>query len=232
MERIAPNEGNIVALAAALCPPQTRVAASDESGSAAPDSGPDPRALLEAERAAVLEAARQEGYRDGLRKAQGEIQERANEAEKRARRALDDERSKLEGHREQMRNALEALNQAVEHMRGECETAVVEIAYAALVRMLGRAQEQRPLVVEVCREVLDEYRLRPVVVHLSDVDAEVVQQAGLAAEGVRIAADPQLRRGQCRIESHRGQYETGLEARLEALKQAFLEGLSGSEVPR
>ena len=218
MERIASADARIVGIAEHLLRPQP----ASLSGL---DPMPDPAALLHAERERVLDEARAQGFADGLRSAETEIQARVRAAEAKIEQSHEAQTERLRAANERLAGLLRDLPDAV--VRWETQTANMasEIAYAALVRLLGeRNADDASWRVELCRQALAECRLRPGVVRIAKS-----QSAGLAAlaesDSIRIVGDAELAPGDCRLETHRGLYDSGLEIRLEALKQALLRGL-------
>ena len=80
---------------------------------------------------------------------------------------------------------------------------------------------RRPLIAEICRQALVEYRQRPIVLRLAEQEADAV--AYLAEEGaVTVVADAHMKPGQCRLETRKGSYDTSLEVRLQALLHGFV----------
>ena len=105
--------------------------------------------------------------------------------------------------------------------RRECEEAAVEGAYAALLQVLGRRAGERTLMQELCEHVLERQGRGPLTLRLASVDCAHV---GMPDE-IRIVPDPTLAPGSCVVESPRGGVDTGLDVRLSALRDAFLEAL-------
>lgn len=224
MERISAADARIVGIGEHLLRPQP----ASMSG---PDPAPDPAALLHAERERVLAEARTQGFADGMRSAETEIQARARAAEAKVEQSHAAETERLRAANERMAAWLRDLPEAVVAWETQTADMASEIAYVALVRLLGeRAADDASWMVELCRQALAESRLRPVVVRVAKS-----QSAGLAvlAEGdnIRIVGDAELAPGDCRLETHRGLYDSGLEIRLEALKQALLRGLRSEPAP-
>lgn len=216
MERIASADARIVAIAEHLLRPQP---------ASGPAPAPDPAALLHAERERVLDEARAQGFADGMRSAETEIQARVRAAEAKIEQSHAAETERLRAANERSAALLRDLPDAVAAWETQTADMASEIAYAALLRLLGeRNADDASWMAELCRQALAESRLRPVVVRVAKS-----QSAGLAAlaenDSIRIVGDAELAPGDCRLETHRGLYDSGLEIRLEALKQALLRGL-------
>ena len=214
MERVAP-EGHVRPWSATL---STKPAAADSVPQA---SAPDPMELLERERLRVLEAARDEGYAAGMQRADDSIRKAVEDAEKRVTQlhAAAGERLVLAGDR--FAELLQSLRDELSRAEEQLESIAIEVAFAATARVLGKAAVDHSLVVALCREVVAEYQQRPAILRVSADDVEVV--AGqLRDEEVRVVADSRLVSGQCRLETHKGLYDTSLEVRLGAIQQALI----------
>jgi flagellar biosynthesis/type III secretory pathway protein FliH len=74
---------------------------------------------------------------------------------------------------------------------------------------------------------LSDVTQRPAVLRLHPDDAELATTLAEGAD-VRIEADNRLARGQCRVQTRRGDYDTSLADRLDALRLALLDGLDAS----
>ncbi|HEY0502224.1 MAG TPA: FliH/SctL family protein [Lysobacter sp.] len=179
--------------------------------------------VLERERVQTLDRARQQGHAEGMQAAQDEIRA-AVEA---ARRECEAAHAKALEEAEQARNRLSALLRRLPGMIDAIEDGALEssaeLAYAALVRVLGEAPELERIR-SVCRQALREQSQRPVVVRVCPDDVEAV--APLADAGVRVEGDVRLESGQCQLDTALGTYDTGLDVRLDQLRQAFLRGIA------
>jgi flagellar biosynthesis/type III secretory pathway protein FliH len=123
-----------------------------------------------------------------------------------------------------MQELVRNLDAEISALDERLDEVVVETAYAALVRMLGSVAAEGTLMRELCVQALLDYRQRPVVLKVAPgAVADVVELA--EPDAIRVVADARLAMGECRLETHKGDYETGIEVRLEGLKQAFLRSL-------
>lgn len=220
MERI-PADGDasrIVSLSTLLVPTVREVAVD------APSDAPDPAEQLRQEAERVVQAAREQGLREGRAQAEAEIARASEDARRAVIAAHADEQARLESAHADAARLLRALEALPAERDGAMEDLVVEVAYAAVLRVLGATSVETPLLHALCRQALADMTQRPVVVRVHPLDADAV--AALAdGSDVRIEADARLQRGQCRLQTRRGDYDTSLEERLDALKLAFLAGL-------
>jgi flagellar biosynthesis/type III secretory pathway protein FliH len=186
-----------------------------------PNPEPDPRALLEFERARMLESAHKEGYAAGIRDAEELIEKRSLAAELQWREKFEIETRRLA----EASRALEALAAtlpvALIELERRIEAAVVEIVFAATTRIVASAADDKAIVLGFCREALTEHTLRPAVLRVHPNMLSSVK-SWILDEDVKVEGDSALAVGQCRIESARGLYDINLADRLEALKQMLL----------
>jgi flagellar assembly protein FliH len=223
MERLS-LASQVLSLADALSPVEPKAEAM-LAAMTAPMQEPDPRELLAQERQRTLASAQEEGYATGMAQAKDELRKAIAQAEEDVRKAHAAEGERLTAANERMTTLLRSVQRAVDESDDRLESLAVEVAFAALARVLGQAAADRALMLSVCRQALDEYRQRPVVLRVAVDEAEQVQ-ALMHGEDIRIVADPHLDHGQCRLETHKGLYDTSVETRLDAVKQALLDALS------
>lgn len=224
MQRIAPAQGRIVELSALLQPAAAAVVAD----APAPAERPDPAAELERERKAVLERAEAEGLERGLKRAEARILASQQQAESRVEQAHAAQTRKLQAANDQLAALLRAWPAAADELEQRLEAASLEIAYACVTRLLGEIGADGELMKRLCRQALSEYRQRPVLVRVAAADLDAVSELAADSE-LRVLADARLSPGQCRLETHKGLYDTSLEVRLDALKQALLHSLDGGD---
>lgn len=232
------GEARIVGLGELLRPRPSRPAPGEASSSSPepqrdaqpelqPEPRPDPRIALEAERRAVLDAARKEGLASGLREAEDRVEARARAAEQAARDALDREAGRLAAASARLEALLAALPDEIGAIERRSEGIVAEAVFAATVRLVGELAREDARLVDYCRAALAAHSARPAVLRVRPDALEAVREAmpDAAADAVRVEGDAALGAMHCRIESERGVYDVSLEHRMEALKQALLASL-------
>lgn len=221
MERIPASQGRIVELSVLLQP-----AAAPNATPSQPR--PDPAAELERERKAIFERAEAEGLKRGLQRADEQILASQQKAEARIEQAHAAQTRKLDNANAQLAALLKAWPAAADELDQRLETLSLDIAFACVTRLLGEIGADGELMKRLCRQALSEYRQRPVTVRVAAADVEAVSELASDAE-VRVIADARLSPGQCRLETHKGLYDTSLEVRLDALKQALLRSVDGGD---
>ena len=185
---------------------------------------PDPAQRLREEAEQVLEAARAQGYREGCEQAKAEIDRACEQAQREVHAAQAEEQARLEAASSEAVRILQILEGLPAQCERELGDVVTEVAYAAVLRILDTTMVDVSLVHGLCQRALGEMTQRPVVVRIHPSDADAL--AALAdGSDVRIEPDARLSRGRCRMQARRGDYDTSIEQRLDALKQAFLRGL-------
>lgn len=221
MERMSGNDTRVLGLAALLSQPRLAEPVP---------VAVDPAAQLEQQRMQALEAGRNEGHAAGMARADAEIADIARQTRLGIEQTQAAENERLAMANRSAAELLQAIPQAMAEADGSVDSMVCEIAYAALVRYLGVAGVDGTLLERICREALDEYRLRPVIVRVPVADAAALQALSDGA-AITVEGDAHLRPGQCRLQTWKGDYDTGLEVRLDAIKQAFLRSLDAAEAP-
>jgi len=166
------------------------------------------------------------GYTDGLRQARAELEAAAEQAraewERKAQDLLDDAQASLQRSRESLSGVAEALTEALHEDRRWAESMAVEMAYAALLHVLGGKAADHALVAELCAQARREIGSELVSVRVAPADVEQVQSL-LGA--IQVIADDTLEVGSCVLDSRRGRFDAGLETRLEQLRSTMLAAL-------
>jgi flagellar biosynthesis/type III secretory pathway protein FliH len=172
----------------------------------------------------------EQGYRDGLRQARAELEEAASRArddwERKAQAALDDARESLRIERERLASVADALGEALEEDRRWAESAAAEMAYRAILHVLGDKAADRSLVQALCAQARRELDGELVSVRVAIADAAALMDL---PGGVSIVADDALVPGSCVLESRRGRFDAGLEMRLEQLRRALIDALQADK---
>lgn len=200
--------------------------APDTAQSDVPETAPvapDPAAALAAERDRIFDEARKAGFAAGQAMAKAEVD-----------RAVASATSDVEARHAAQAKALadaqarfvllaSSLEQACAAFEDRIEPAATTLAMHAVARVLGDAMADGHAVAAMCRQSLDEVRQRPLTLRVAADDRAAVAALDLA-DDVRIDVDAALRAGECRLETHRGLYETGLRTRLYAIADALCGG--------
>lgn len=184
----------------------------------------DPAQELEQLRQETIEAAKEEGFRLGMQAAENTIEQArvaAEQAVSDKHQAMADE---LSARIAETQTLLNEIPQVVEGHQRQLESALVEISFAAVLRIMGELHTETDLVSRLCRVTLQEYRQRPVTLHVSPEDHPILERLADSPD-LKIESDSLQKPGQLRLESMNGAYETGLSTRLESMLQAFLGSL-------
>lgn len=221
MERLPENSGRVVGLAALLSQPRP----------IQNEDGVDPAAELQKMRDRTLELAQREGYARGMELAAQEIADAkaaaSAETIRSVQRAHAEETERLATSNRRLSELLEALGKADAEQQLRVEEQVLEITYASVIRLIGDIGVCGEVLSRICQKALDEYRQRPLMLKVAEEDLGYVHD--LASSTITVEMDGQLSPGECRLHTHKGDYYTSLELRLEGLKQAFLRTLTKGE---
>ncbi len=169
--------------------------------------------------------AKERGYREGmgLGKAEGRKQAEKEGAAlmERMEKEMRQSQAKLESSRERLDELFDNLSRSVDEHARHAEAVAVETAYAAIARFLGERYADRTLMESLCRHALGHAGHAVNAVRVSEQDVDALSNI----DSVQIIGDSRLRSGQCALETRLGHYETGLDVRLDLIKQALLAGL-------
>ncbi len=172
------------------------------------------------------ERHRERGYQAGFAEGKSAASRQAQEELATAKKRLEAEhatmRDALEREQCALKDLIMGLEQALPAMDRLAEEAAVQAGYAALIRMLGIHAGQGELMGELCRQALVDAGGEAHVLWVCAQDRENLDES----ENMELRIDPALKPGQLRLQSRLGHYDTGLDVRLEQIKQAFLIGLA------
>ena len=180
---------------------------------------PDPAEELRIQRQHVFDATREEGFAEGMRDAQAEIQRQIEVVAMRLREEHAGSLKRLRAEHEQIRKLAASLPEALAAHATDAETLAVEVAFAAVTRLLGEKSADGTLMRTLCQRIVHEYGHPPATLRVSEADLPLLEGAAL---GIALEADRRLAPGQCVIDTVRGQFESGLDVRLDALRKALL----------
>lgn len=169
--------------------------------------------------------AKERGYREGLAQGKAEGRKQADKEAaalvERMEKEMRQSQSRLEASRERLDALLERLSTALDEHAHHAEAVAVEAAYAAIARFLGERYAERSLMEQLCRHALSHTGHTVNTVRVSEQDVDTLS----GIDSVTIIGDSRLMPGQCTLETRLGHYETGLDVRLDLIKQALLAGL-------
>jgi flagellar assembly protein FliH len=148
-------------------------------------------------------------------------------AEKGERLALE----QLQAQVERVKTLLFQIGQARRKVMDDAEDALVEIAFAAVCKIMGEQGASREAVLSAVRATCAATRERDdLVVRLHPEDAALLRAEDDAEPGLRISADPSVTLGGCIVDSANGsldaRFDTQLDLLAAALKAARAQRLS------
>lgn len=174
------------------------------------------------ELAAAQEAGYREGYAYGLKQAQERV-DRDNQAwRSRQQKELDEARRQLDAERARVATLVESMSTEMERQAIEAEETAVNVAYAAIVKLLGDGYRDGEVMRALVRSAMAQAGHAVESVRVAEADVELLG----ALDSIMVVGDPRLSPGQCVLETRCGHHETGLDVRLDALKKALLSGLA------
>ena len=189
-----------------------------------PDPTPDPAEQMRRHRQEAEQEGRREGMLRGQAEAREEFQANLRKAEEALQRKHDDAMRKLESIRASLVGLVDSLGMESERLARMAEETAVEAAYAAVLKLLGDRAVERTLMRELCLHALSSAEQVPTTLRVSTTDFGSMG-IGEDWKAINVVVDASMKPGQCAFDTRLGHYETGLDVRLETLKNAFLEGL-------
>lgn len=171
---------------------------------------------------AAFDEARDRGFDEGMKDAVREIERRVEKIAGQLRREQAEETGKLQDRANALQVLSRGLADAIACFEREVEAVSVEVAYAALIRLLGTHADKRDLLQTQCLVVMNEFGESPATLRVSEYDLELLDIPSLPFP---VESDRRLVSGQCTVETSRGEFDCGLDVRLEAITHAFLTGL-------
>jgi flagellar biosynthesis/type III secretory pathway protein FliH len=160
-----------------------------------------------------------EGSREGYRRGHEEGLQEGIEQERRAARDAEEARDRWIG---KLANAIGA---ACERWEREVEAGAIDIAYAAVLRIIGGAAGNRAMVAALVRGLLEQLPERRLLsLHLSPSDHALLEDdlASLPLCGAAVVADERVDIGGCIIETDAGSLDGRLETQLAGLRDLLL----------
>lgn len=177
--------------------------------------------LLQAQHADALDRGFQEGLERGLAKAQEAAREQHLVWQQRSEAELARTRAQYDQARGKLEALAASLSMRMDSERYRAEEIAIEVAYSAVVRVLGEEYDAGDLMPNLVRHAMKELTAEVDSIVLSKDDADALSQI----DGVQVVVDPHLQSGQCRLQTRFGSRDIGLDVRLDMLRMALLTGL-------
>jgi flagellar assembly protein FliH len=209
-------------LVSAAAPARLSSALTAETTTATPHI--DPAAVQRAQVDAALAVAREQGFAAGMKDAERTVDGQVETIAARLQATHDKAVAELRAEHARLLALLGGVDAAVAQHVADAEAMAVEVAYAAVVRLLGDKVADRSLMQELCRAAVHDYGHPSATLRLSEADFASLADADV---GVPVEADRRLRPGQCVVVTARGQFESGLDVRLEQMRRVLLDTLAG-----
>jgi flagellar assembly protein FliH len=182
-------------------------------------SSQDPAETLRAQQKQAFEAARQQGFAEGTRDAESEVKSQVEKIAGRLREEQAAALKRLQIEQEHLQGVASSLQKSLAAYAADAELLAVEVAFAAVTRLLGEKSADRSLMVALCQRIVHEYGHPPATLRISEADMPLLESVELE---IPVEVDRRLAAGQCVIDTARGQFESGLDVRLEALRRTLL----------
>lgn len=122
-----------------------------------------------------------------------------------------------------LESVLVELKAGSERVIGDLQGVVARLAYAVLLKLLGRHQASRSLVADLAAHAVDEYRLAgPLRIRVAAEDHASIVASGIEASLLAtLQVDHDLPTGSCWIDYGKGVLDASLDAQLSALRDVL-----------
>lgn len=187
--------------------------------------------------AADLQLLKEEAWQQGMEAAQADSARALSEAQhahtQRQAALLEAQQQalaqKAAAQAAQLAQAVTALDNGATQLLAHMPDVVGRLAYAALLKLLGRHQAQRPLVADLAAHAVEEYRLGSALrIRLSAGDHAAVLAVGAPSTLLgNLQVDPELAPGSCVIDYGLGMLDASLDRQLQALRRLLIPALAG-----
>ena len=221
MQRVSVSAASPLSLQQALTPAATSVLATAQSVAPAEPAAPT-RPTLAEERERVLAQAHQEGLRKGEQEALAQYEQRLAAARKELDAAHAERTQALEAQQALLGELIAGLPGALDAVRERTLEDAAVLALEVATRLYGQAEGID--FASLCTQLLHEHPDHPVTLRVAP--SQVAAVTSLAGAQVRVMAGAGLSPGQVQLQTATGTVDGGLDVRLDAIRSAFLAGMS------
>ncbi|MDB5839547.1 MAG: hypothetical protein JWQ23_1499 [Herminiimonas sp.] len=135
-------------------------------------------------------------------------------------------RAALENAAREIQGLLEKIDLSVQARLDTAEDAAIEIAYEAVLRIIGQSIGQPAIVRDIVRVVVDKVRdSRQITIRVAPADFTILADVGVSmfCRHATVVADERVRLGGCIVDTEAGSLDGRLEVQLMLLKELLLE---------
>lgn len=223
MQRVSATGTVPVSLQQALTPAAVPAPAAEML--TVPSTTPVPAGpTLAEERERVLAQARLEGLRKGEQEALAQYEQRLAAARKELDAAHAERTQALQAQQTELAALIAGLPLELDAMRERTLEDAAVLAFEVATRLYGKADGID--FASLCIQLVQEHADQAVVLRVAPAQAAAV--AALAGPQLRVIPSAALTSGQIQLQTATGSVDSGLDVRLDAIRNAFLAGISGS----
>ncbi len=221
MQRVSASATSPLSLQQALTPAATPLIESAQPVAPAEPAAPAGPTLAE-QREQVLAQARQEGLRKGEQEALAQYDQRLAAARKELDAAHAERTQSLEAQQALLGELIAGLPAALDAVRERTLEDAAVLAFEVATRLYG--QTEGIDFTSLCSQLLQEHADHPVTLRIAP--SQVAAVTSLAGAQVRVMPSAGLSPGQVQLQTATGTVDGGLDVRLDAIRSAFLAGMS------
>lgn len=166
-----------------------------------------------------------EGFEAGEQDGRREAEQYQQAWEEQTRQRMDEEYQALVRERENFVAVATSMNEQLQAHGDAMERLAFEVAFSSLARAIGAKQADGELLLQLCRQMAEEYRGKVVRLEVSAADRSCLPEH---LDGLEIAVEHGLSLGECRIVTLRGYAQSSIVARMASIHEAMREALGVS----
>jgi len=211
--------------------PEAQAATAEQSAQQSANVRESLRAAFAAELAELEEEARLRGIVAAQREASSALQSASDALTRQFQKQEAVLRNASEQERSQLMALIAAVRTRYEQLMPELEPVVTRLALIVTARLLGQRQIEGPLVAELAKHAIEEYRLAaPFQISVAAEDHAFIL-AHATADDLRqhLRIDHALVPGSCLIDYGSGQLDASLAIQWAALQAVVLQAASGGD---
>lgn len=172
-----------------------------------------------------IASLKQKAYEEGTKLAEIELKQQMTGLQQKFDAELKALQDKYETQINDFRNISSALKNTIDNANVAAFECAIEISFEAIIRLLGQNVIEKTMMADLCANIYAENKKNMVGIALNQIDYELLNASNFPVP-LEIATD--LERGQCRVIYKNGYSETGIDVRLNNIKNEFLNALKDS----
>ena len=172
-----------------------------------------------------ISSLKRKAFEDGTKLAEIELKQEMTDLQQKFDAELKAMQDKYETQINDLRNISSALKNTIDNANATAFECAIEISFEAIIRILGQNVIEKTMMADLCANIYAENKKSMVGIALNQIDFELLNVRNFPVP-LEISTD--IARGQCRVIYKNGYSETGIDVRLNKIKNEFLNALKDS----